>query len=246
MKMKEEDTVANYHCLHPEFLQAQLERSLSNIGLEALDLYYLNNASESQMLFAGREKFLERLYKAFEFCEKKVEEGKIKSYGLATWACFRSKANQEQVYLNLEEVEEAARKVGGKEYNFRYVQIPFNFTMSECYFEDWQTLKQGNEVQDCSLFEAAERLKINIMTSVPFAQGLMIQYPISTEIFKAENPGIEHLQYVRSVPSPALITTLVGQKARHHVTTNLEVLKYPVLTKEKWLENVELMREIYA
>ena len=62
MEMKEEDAVANYHCIHPEFLQAQLEKSLSNIGLEALDLYYLNNASESQMLLAGREKFIERLY----------------------------------------------------------------------------------------------------------------------------------------------------------------------------------------
>lgn len=53
--------MANYHCIHPEFLQVQLERSLSNIGLEALDLYYLNNASESQMLLVGREKFMERL-----------------------------------------------------------------------------------------------------------------------------------------------------------------------------------------
>ena len=61
MKLKEEDIVAGYHCIHPEFLQGQLEKSLSNIGLEALDLYYLNNASESQMLLVGREKFMERL-----------------------------------------------------------------------------------------------------------------------------------------------------------------------------------------
>jgi len=59
--LKEEDIVAGYHCIHPEFLQGQLEKSLSNIGLEALDLYYLNNASESQMLLVGRERFMERL-----------------------------------------------------------------------------------------------------------------------------------------------------------------------------------------
>jgi len=53
--------VAGYHCIHPEFLQGQLEKSLSNIGLEALDLYYLNNVSESQMLLVGRERFMERL-----------------------------------------------------------------------------------------------------------------------------------------------------------------------------------------
>lgn len=118
--------------------------------------------------------------------------------------------NQEQVYLNLEEVEEYARKVGGKDHNFKYVQSPFNFTMSECYFEDWQTIQEGNEVKNCSLFEAAEKLQINVMTSVPFAQGLMIQYPISTDVFQAENPGIGHLQFVRSTPSPALISISRG------------------------------------
>lgn len=41
------------------------------------------------------------------------------------------------------------------------------------------------------------------------------------------------------------VGTLVGQKARHHVTTNLKVLEYPVLKKEEWIENMRLLRGIY-
>lgn len=67
MKLTQEDVVKEkfgntpVHCIHPAFLEDQLERSLTNIGVETLDLYYLHNPAESQLPTVGRDQFLDRL-----------------------------------------------------------------------------------------------------------------------------------------------------------------------------------------
>lgn len=53
--------IADYHCIHPAFLELQLEKTLSNIGIETLDLYYLHNVSESQLLLLSYQELLDRL-----------------------------------------------------------------------------------------------------------------------------------------------------------------------------------------
>jgi hypothetical protein len=55
------------HCMHPNFLEEQMEISLRNLGLETLDLMYLHNAVESQGAVLTPESFEKRLTKAFEF-----------------------------------------------------------------------------------------------------------------------------------------------------------------------------------
>jgi Predicted oxidoreductases (related to aryl-alcohol dehydrogenases) len=47
--------------MHPAFLEDQLETSLTNIGIETLDLYYLHNAAEGQMPLIGHDKFMDKL-----------------------------------------------------------------------------------------------------------------------------------------------------------------------------------------
>lgn len=47
------------------------------------------------------DEFMNRLGKAFEFLEKARESKKIANYGMATWICFRAKANENKLYLNL-------------------------------------------------------------------------------------------------------------------------------------------------
>jgi len=39
--------------------------------------------------------------------------------------------------------------------------------------------------------------------------------------------------------------TLVGQKARHHVINNLEVVKTSPLTPEEWYENRKILKEMF-
>ena len=54
--------MSDVHCMHPNFLQNQLERSLENLGLETLDLMYLHNPSEGQAAFLRDDKlFFNRL-----------------------------------------------------------------------------------------------------------------------------------------------------------------------------------------
>lgn len=55
------------HCMHPEFLEQQLEFSLKNLGLETLDVLYLHNVVESQGPVLTPELFEKRLTQAFEF-----------------------------------------------------------------------------------------------------------------------------------------------------------------------------------
>ena len=71
--MTAEDIVAECHCLHPNYLENQLERTLSNIGLEKLDLYYLHNTVETQLPLIGADKFREKLSVRFFNLQRKRE-----------------------------------------------------------------------------------------------------------------------------------------------------------------------------
>jgi aryl-alcohol dehydrogenase-like predicted oxidoreductase len=135
--------MAKRHCIHPAFLEDQLNRSLKNIGIETLDVAYLQNAAENQLHSLGYEKFYQRIAEAFEFYEKMVQQGKIKAYGLTTWNCFRLKPEpaNDNHYLSLQKIHEIAEKVGGKQHNFKYVQVPVNILMPETFAEKWQILE---------------------------------------------------------------------------------------------------------
>lgn len=80
-----------------------------------------------------------------------------------------------------------------------------------------------------SLFEAAENLKINIVSCSPLLNGSLINVPLPSDKLNCRNNGAKHLQLIRSIPSPALVCTLVGQKTNRHTKKNLEVLKVPPL-----------------
>jgi len=109
--------------------------------------------------------------------------------------------------LGLQDVVEVAKKVGGENHRFRYVQTPYNIIMPEVFLEKWQEVKQedGKTTKE-TLFQAAKSLKINVITTSPLAQGLMMQVPLATEIFKCINLGAKHIQFSRSAPAQALIS----------------------------------------
>jgi hypothetical protein len=55
------------HCMHPEFLNQQLNISLNNLEMKTVDIMYLHNLQESQGAVLPAELFEERLAKAFEY-----------------------------------------------------------------------------------------------------------------------------------------------------------------------------------
>ncbi|MFB5632825.1 MAG: aldo/keto reductase [Nitrosopumilus sp.] len=225
--LKEGDVTSGYHCMTPTYLSDQLDRSLKNLDLECLDLMYLHNAVEGQIKDISKEQFLKNLQSVFELYEQKRDEGKIKFYGMATWECFRV-SNDNPQYLSLEDTVNMAKKAGGENHGFKFIQLPFNLYYDQALLGKTQTI-QNNPV---SLLESATRLGIGVFTSVPLMQGRLLQPGVMPE-FSDLKPSMRALQFIRS--SPGVIAPLVGQKSAEHVSENLEVMKIPPYSDDEFL-----------
>src|SRR6266478_1793954 len=110
------DIVAGSHCMTPRFLEDQLARSLHNLGVDCIDVYYLHNP-ETQLSEVSRPDFLERVRDAFIFLESAAAAGKIQFYGMATWNGFRQEATARES-LQLGELEQLARDIAGETHRF--------------------------------------------------------------------------------------------------------------------------------
>lgn len=53
------------------------------------------------------------------------------------------------------------------------------------------------------------------------------------------NMGARHLQFLRSIPTKCLKSTLVGMKQIENVRSNLEVIQKPLLTREEFFGALE-------
>ena len=229
--VKEGDISSGYHCMTTTYLSDQLDRSLKNLGLESLDLMYLHNAVEGQIKDISKDKFLENLKSVFELYEQKRDEGKIKFYGMATWECFRVPQENPQ-YLSLEETVDMAKKIGGDDHGFRFIQLPFNLYYDQALLGKTQILNN----EKISVLEAASRLGIGVFTSVPLMQGRLLSPGVMPDFLNLK-PSMRALQFIRS--SPGVLAPLVGHKSSEHVSENLEVMKIPPLSNEDFISLVK-------
>ncbi|EGR28250.1 hypothetical protein IMG5_180500 [Ichthyophthirius multifiliis] len=230
-KIKQDDIVGNCHCMHPNYLEEVLEKSLDNLGVECLDLYYLHNTSEVQMPVLGEKVYWKKLQQAFEFLERQIQLKKIKNYGIATWLAFRSPPNEEKIHLSLEKVVQLAEKIGGKNNGFKFIQLPINIMMAECFSEKWQKFQN----QDLQLLRVARELEINVIVSSTLMGGKLFQSPLQGDIFKqCKSNATRHLQLIRSIPSTSICSALVGHKSYKNVMDNLELGKIPLLTEDEF------------
>jgi len=231
--VKEGDITSGYHCMTPSYLSDQLDRSLKNLDLECIDLMYLHNAVEGQIKDISKEQLLENLKLVFELYEQKRNEGKIKFYGMATWECFRVSTDDPQ-YLSLEDTIGMAKKIGGENHGFRFIQLPFNLTYDQALLGKTQML----DGQPISLLETAVKLGIGVFTSVPFMQGRLLS-PGAIPDFCDLKPSLRALQFIRS--APGVLAPLVGQKSTEHVSENTEIMKIPVLPNDEFVKLVKTL-----
>ena len=229
--VKEGDITSGYHCMTTSFLSDQLDRSLKNLDLECLDLMYLHNSIEGQIKDVSKEQFLENLKSVFELYEQKRDEGKIKFYGMATWECFRVKDDDPQ-HLSLEDIVEMAKKIGGDDHGFKFIQLPYNMNYDQALLGKNQIIQN----KPVSILESAVTLGIGVFTSVPFMQGRLLSPGVMPE-FSDLKPSLRALQFIRS--SPGVLAPLVGQKSAEHVSENLEIMKIPSLPNEDFVELVK-------
>jgi aryl-alcohol dehydrogenase-like predicted oxidoreductase len=217
------------HCIAPAYLENQIERSSSNLGLETIDVFYLHNP-ESQLADVSAEVFRERLERAFELMESVVKAGKLRYYGVATWNAFRIPEGARD-YISLPDVEAIARKAGGTAHHFRFVQLPFNLAMPEAYGLSNQTLDKKN----VSVLTAASRLGIAVVGSATLYQGRLTHGlpPFIRETLGMKTDAENAIQFARS--TPGLTSSLVGMGNTVHVAANLKPALLPPAKPEEWV-----------
>lgn len=196
-----EDVVGGCHCMAPDYLRDQLEKSRANLRLETLDIYYLHNL-EMQLDEVPRPEFERRVRAAFRFLEEAAAEHKIRWYGTATWNGYRVDS-ADPGHLSLDRLWNIAREVGGDQHRFRVIQLPYNMAMPEAA----KSKTQARDGRTLSAIEAAKD-RVYVMTSASIMQGRL------PEPAKA-------LDKVRQTPGVG--TALVGMKQTEHVLELAEV-----------------------
>lgn len=211
------DIVAESHCMTPNFLENQIATSLKNLGLQCIDLYYLHNP-ETQISEVGEEEFYRRLKLAFSLFEQKVQEKKIRRYGIATWNGLRIKKGG----LQLSKVIQCAFDAGGEGHHFKAIQLPFNLVMLEA-------------IKQKKLFQVATENEIAIMISASLMQG---QVKLCKRVFEqlpaGKSPMAQALEFVLS--TPRVCTAFCGMKKLPHWEENRTVLHEANWSQETWIK----------
>ncbi len=224
-----EEIIIDQHCLSPKYLRWSVEKSLSNLKLKTLDIMFLHNP-ETQLGYIEYEILLERIEAAFELFETLVAEGKIKSYGIATWNGFLYEDTHKE-YISLGDIVKIAQKVGGEKHHFKYVQSPFNLGKPEAYNFNNQKGPDGNYY---TLMQAVGGYGLQLMASSSLLQLNLFKRKFSPHVGEALgtsdfNDVLSALQFARS---GGAISALFGAVDANHVEQNLTLAYLPSASKE--------------
>jgi len=211
--------VGGRHCLSPAFIDDQVDRSRSNLGLDTIDLYYLHNP-ETQLQECSREAVYDQLEAAFEVLERRVQAGDTRHYGVATWEAFRVEQGASS-YLSVPAVVERARAaaetVGAATTNLRAIQLPFNVYMADAFTVPSQEDPDGPH----SVLQFAAESGLDVFTSASIMQGrLAEEMPAEVEAKLAgETRAHRAINFARS--APGVTCSLVGMGSPEHVAENV-------------------------
>jgi aryl-alcohol dehydrogenase-like predicted oxidoreductase len=215
------DITAGSHCMTPRYLENQINRSLQNLGVDTIDVFYIHNP-ETQLSDIDRDEFIRRLRIAFEYLEGAVHDGKIRHYGLATWNAFRV-PHSARDSVSIEAAVLCAHSIAADDHHFRFLQLPYNLGMTEAF-------TRSNQVVDghtLTILEACRQLGITVVASAAMLQSKLT---MGLPAVLAENLGLRTdaqraIQFVRSTPGIAV--GLVGMSRIAHVEENMEVAEVP-------------------
>ena len=153
------------HCIHPEFLRDQLNRSLERLNLETLDFYLLHNPEyylewaekNSQSLELSRVEYYRRIKTAFEYLEEEVVKGRIRYYGISS-NTFPAPADQPD-FTCLATIWDIAESLDSR-HHFRLVQLPFNLMEPGAVLE-------SNQPNSSSVLEFAQQKELGVLVNRP-------------------------------------------------------------------------------
>ncbi len=148
-----------WHCIHPEFLWTQLQRSLQQMHLDKIDAYLLHNPeyfltdkeNHDGAKPAHHDEFYSRIREAFRFLEEQVAEGRIRWYGISS-NNFGTPASDTAMTSVSRCLEQA--KALTENHHFRVVQLPLNL------YESGGALEQNNQGKTALAFCHGEDLGV--------------------------------------------------------------------------------------
>lgn len=214
-----DDLARGSHCIAPGFIDEMLDRSLDNLDLDSVDLYYVHNP-ETQLAVRSREAVYDQLEATFTRLEERRTAGDIGAYGVATWNAFRVPADHEQ-YLSLPEVvaraKAAAETVGTDEVGLKAVQLPFNVAMADAFTVRSHQTDEG----PLSALEYAHEQGLSVFTSASIGQGdLARSLPDDIAAQLSGDSTVQRaLNFARS--APGVTAALVGMSRAEHVAENV-------------------------
>ena len=221
------DVVAGGHCLAPGYLAHQLARSRANLGVAAVDVYYLHNP-EQQLEAVEHPVFRDRLRDAFAFLEERVARGEIGRYGCATWTGLRAPPRT-RGHLSLGELVEIAREVAGDGHHFAVVQLPINLAMTEAVRAPTQEVRiSRGATRNVPLVEAAAELGVAVVASATLMQGQLtrgLPDQLRDALPHLATDAQRAIAFSRALPGVA--AALVGMKRVEHVEENLGAARTP-------------------
>jgi aryl-alcohol dehydrogenase-like predicted oxidoreductase len=145
------------HCIHPSFLDAQINQSLERLKVPFIDYFLLHNPEYYFKLEgANQTEYYRRIKEAFLFLEKKVSEGLIKNYGISS-NHFTLPLNHPEV-TNLSKILELTKEIDAK--HFQMIQFPFNLI-------EIGALEKFGEYGDLSLLELAQLNQLKTVINRP-------------------------------------------------------------------------------
>ena len=152
-----------WHCIHPAFLETQIERSCRRLRRDNIDVYLLHNpeyyledlAHRRELTPDDHEEFYRRIREAFRYLEQKVAEGVIGWYGISS-NNFGKPAfppGKPSTMTSVSRCLLEAEAVSGA-HHFRVVQLPLNL------YEPGGALAPNNEGHSVLEFCAAKGIGV--------------------------------------------------------------------------------------
>ena len=218
-----DDLAAGSHCIAPDFLDAQLDWSLRNLGLDAVDLYYVHNP-ETQRRVRSESAVYDQLEAAFERLEQRRGDGDLRYYGVATWEAFRVPPSHDS-YLSLPEVvhraERAAEAAGVDDCGLQAIQLPFNVTMADAVTRVVHDSPGDSDGTATSALRYAHEAGLDAFTSASIGQGdLAASIPADVdERLAGDTHAQRAINFARS--APGVTCSLVGMGTPDHVAENV-------------------------
>lgn len=209
------------HCIHPEFLDDQITRSLERLNLKTIDVYLLHNP-EYYLKWAknnnidketARKTYYARIKKAFEYLEKEVQKGRIRHYGISS-NTFPNDADAFE-FTSLEKVISIAEEISA-ENHFSVIEFPMNI------FEKDAVLR-ANQSNNMTLLELAENKKLGVLINRP------LNAILNNKLIKLAEPIIP------VIPTADIINTELE---------NINKLEKSILQKLKLYVSEEISEEI--